>query len=116
MDNNKEIFIDICKEKNHSIKLEFYCKNHNQLCCGYCITKIKTDDYGQHKDCDICVLEDIKEEKKNKLKDNIKYLEDLSNNLNESIKELKLLFDKVDEKKDDLKTKIQNIERINYFK
>ena len=47
LDNNKEIliFIDICKEKNHLNKLEFYCKNHNQLCCSYCITKIKTDDY-----------------------------------------------------------------------
>ena len=86
VDNNKEIFINICREKNHFNKLEFYCINHNQLCCSSCITKIKTKGYGQHKDCDVCIIEDIKEEKKNKLKDNIKYLEDLSNNLDNSIK------------------------------
>ena len=109
LDNNQEIFIDICKEKNHPLKLEFYCKNHNKLCCAACLTKVETKGYGQHKDCDICIIEEIKEEKKNKLKDNIKYLEDLSNNLNNSIKELKELFEKIDERKEELKTKIQNI-------
>ena len=89
--------------------MEFYCKNHNKLCCVACISKIETKGYGQHKDCDICIIEDIKEEKKNKLKENIKYLENLSNNLNNSIKELKELFGKIDEKKDELKSKIQNI-------
>ena len=109
LDNDKEIFIDICKEKNHINKLEFYCKKHNQLCCVGCISKIETKGYGQHKDCDICIIEDIKEEKKNKLKDNIKYLEDLSNNLDNSIKELKIIFNKINENKEELKTKIQNI-------
>ena len=107
--NNQEIFIDKCKEKNHPLKLEFYCKNHNQLCCAACLTKVETKGYGQHKDCEICIIEEIKEEKKNMLKDNIKYLEDLSKNLNNSIKELKELFDKIDEIKNDLKSKIQNI-------
>jgi len=109
LDNNQEIFIDICKEKNHPLKLEFYCKNHNKLCCAACLTKVETKGYGQHKDCDICIIEEIKEEKKNKLKNNIKCLEDLSNNLNNSIKELKELFEKIDERKEELKTKIQNI-------
>ena len=99
LDNNIEIFIDKCKEKNHPNKLEFYCKNHNQLCCVLCISKIKAKDYGQHKDCEVCLIEDIREEKKNKLKDNIKYLEDLSKDLNYTIKELKLLFKKNEEKK-----------------
>ena len=109
LDNNQEIFIDICKEKNHPLKLEFYCKNHNQLCCAACLTKVETKGYGQHKDCEICIIEEIKEEKKNKLKDNIKYLEDLSKNLNNSIKELKELFDKIDERKEEVKSRIQNI-------
>ena len=64
LDNNKEIFIDLCKEKNHHHKLEFYCKNHNQLCCVACISKIEAKGYGQHKNCNICIIEDIKEEKK----------------------------------------------------
>ena len=61
------MFIDICKEKNHPLKLEFYCKNHNQLCCAACITKTETFGYGKNKDCDVCIIEDIKWEKKNKL-------------------------------------------------
>jgi len=109
LERNQELFIDKCKEKNHLHKLEFYCKNHNSLCCAACIAKIDTNGYGQHKDCDVCIIEDIKEEKRNKLKDNIKYLEDLSNNLDNSIKELKILFDKIEEKKEELKLKIQNI-------
>ena len=109
INGEKDIFFDICKEKNHPMKLEFFCKTHNKLCCAACISKLETKGYGQHKDCDICIIEDIKEEKKNKLKDNIKYLEDLYNNLNEAIKELKILFDKIEERKEDLKSKIQNI-------
>ena len=107
--DNKEIFINKCKENNHNNKLEFYCKNHNQLCCAACITKIKANGFGQHIDCNICILQDIKEEKKNKLKDNIKYLEDLSNNLDNSIKELKILFNKINENKEELKLRIQKI-------
>ena len=109
LDNNKEIFIDICEEKNHPIKMEFFCKTHNKLCCVACISKLGIKGYGQHKDCDVCIIENIKEEKKNKLNDNIKYLEDLSNNLNNSIKELKILFDKINERKEKLKLDIQNI-------
>ena len=109
LDNNKEIFIDICKEKNHSKELEFYCKNHNQLCCACCIVKTSKNKYGQHKDCNVCAIEDVKEEKNNKLKDNIKYLEDLSNDLNDSIKEIKNLFDKFEDKKEEIKQKIQNV-------
>ena len=33
----KDIFTGFCKEENHDIKLEFYCKNHNILCCAACI-------------------------------------------------------------------------------
>ena len=36
-----EEFIDICKEEGHNAKLEFYCKNHNILCCLACNSKIK---------------------------------------------------------------------------
>ena len=66
-----EIFTGYCQEENHINKLEFFCKNHNQLCCVSCICKISKNGKGQHKDCDICCIEDIKKEKKSKLKDNI---------------------------------------------
>ena len=72
--NNNDIFIDICKENGHERKLEFFCKIHNKLCCAVCISKLNEKGYGQHKDCDVCSIENIKDEKKNKLTENIKYL------------------------------------------
>ena len=106
--NIDDIFTGYCKEKEHNNKLKFFCKNHNQLCCAACTSKIKDDEYGQHKDCDVCPIKEIKDIKKNKLKENIKYLEDLSNKLEQSINELKILFEKINEKKEALKLKIQN--------
>ena len=68
--NIDEIFTEICPEENHT-KLIYFCKNHNKLCCAECITKIKYKKNGQHKDCDVCSIEDIENEKKNKLKKKI---------------------------------------------
>ena len=48
-----EVFIDKCKEDNHNDKLEFFCTDHNILCCARCITKIEEEGYGQHKDCNV---------------------------------------------------------------
>ena len=76
--NVNEIFTGICKEENHNIEIEFFWKTHNILCCSSCITKIKDEYHGKHTDCEVCLIKNIKEEKRNKLKDNIKYLEDLS--------------------------------------
>ena len=101
------LFIGLCKEENHYLKLEYYCKNHDILCCDSCIVKLKAKGKGQHKDCDICFVEDIKDEKKNKLEKNIKSLEDLYKNLDNSIKELKEVFEKISESKEQLKSNIQ---------
>ena len=103
------IFLNICKEKDHIMKLEYFCKNHNTLCCDSCITKIKGNGKGQHKDCKIYILEEIKNEKKNKLEENIKYLEDLSTNLVNNIKELKSIFEKRNERKEELKLNILKV-------
>ena len=108
IDKNK-IFTGMCQEKNHKDELEYFCKDHNKLCCAACISKIKSKGNGEHKDCQICDIEEIKEEKKNKLKDNITYLEDLSKTLEKSIIELKSIFDKIEKNKEDLKIKIQKI-------
>ena len=64
--NINEIFTGFCKENNHKDELGYYCKNHNILCCSACISKIRGKGNGEHKDCDICFIEDIKEEKKEK--------------------------------------------------
>ena len=105
----KDIYTGFCKENNHSDKLKYFCITHNVLCCAACIARIKGKGDGQHSDCIICNIEDIKEEKKKKLKENIEYLTNLSNIFEESIVELKKLFDKISEQKDELKSKIQKI-------
>ena len=104
-----EIFTGFCKEENHLNKLDYYCKNHNKLCCAACISKIVGKGNGQHKDCEICFIEDIKENKKSNLKENIKYLNELSNILESSINELKLIFQKINDNKEKIKQNIQNV-------
>ena len=104
-----EIFTGFCKEKDHFNKLKYFCKNHNQLCCAACVTKIKGEGDGQHTDCDICLIEEIKLIKKNKLKDNIKYLEDISKNFQESIDKLRQIYENISKDKEELKLNIQKI-------
>ena len=108
-ENIKDIFTGFCKEENHLEKLEFFCKNHNKLCCASCLCKIKQKNKGQHSDCNVCTIEEIKVEKKNNLNDNIKYLDNLSKNIDETINNLKNIFEKINEDKEKLKLEIQNI-------
>ena len=102
-------YTGICEEKNHLMKLEYFCKTHNQLCCSSCLCKIKTNGNGKHKDCDSCSIKKIKNEKKKKLSENMKYLENLSETIEQSIKELNQLFQKINENKENLKINIQKI-------
>ena len=103
----KEIFTGICKIENHTGMLDFYCKDHNESCCAFCITKIKRKGLGQHTDCNIYNIEDIFEEKKNNLENNLKNLENLSETFQSSIKELNEIFEKIDKNKEELKLEIQ---------
>ena len=105
----KDIFTGFCKEKNHQVELKYFCKTHNLLCCSECICKAKKNYSGQHCDCDIYIIEDVEDDKKNKLKDNIKILEDLSINLQKIINDLKIIVEKVDKNKEELKMDIQKI-------
>ena len=107
--DNQEIFTGLCKEPNHKKELRFYCKNHNKLCCSSCLCKIKGDDLGQHFDCNVCPIKEIKEEKKNKLNENIKYLEKSSKNIEDSIKKLKEIYDNIIKSKEEMKLKISKI-------
>ena len=104
----EDIFTGFCKEKNHNDELEFYCKSHNKLCCVSCLCKIKEKGKGQHFDCDVVILESIKEEKRNKLINNIKQLEDFSSSLKDSINKLNDIFKNLNENREQLKIEIQN--------
>ena len=105
--NIDEIFTGFCKEKNHTVELKYFCKTHNKLCCAECITKIKDKENGQHSDCDICTIQDIEIEKKNKLKENLKLLKEFSCTVDKSINELKKIYEKINENKEEIKLKIQ---------
>ena len=107
--DKKDIFTGLCKEKDHSSLLLFFCKTHNKLCCSSCLCNIKKKGFGQHKDCDVCEIEDIKEEKKNKYEENIKYLENIFNNIQESINNLKLISGKIEENREQFISKVKKI-------
>ena len=102
-------FTGYCKENGHSNKLEYFCKIHNKLICAECIIKIKDETKGQHTDCDVCKIENIMNEKKNKLKENIENLENLLKVLESSMNELKTISEKINEDKEKEKLNIQNI-------
>ena len=93
------IFTGFCKEKNHLEKIEYFCKTHNKLCCSSCISKIKKNGKGEHHDCDICLINEIKEEKKNKLKNNINLLEGLLKELENYNNEINKIFYKINNDK-----------------
>ena len=97
------------KKKNNQIKLEFYFKTHNILCCLACVSKIKKSKYGQHSNCEVFSIEDIQEDKKTNLKKNIDYLDSLFNSLDNSIKELKQIFENINNNREKVKLKIQKI-------
>jgi len=105
--NIDDIFTGMCKEKNHFNSLKYFCRYHNQLCCAACISKIEDEENGQHSRCDIYPIEEIADEKKIILKDNIQYLENLSNNIEQEIQELKNNFNKINKDKEEFKIKIQ---------
>ena len=93
------------------MNLNYYYYYHipYQLICAACLCKLNEKGEGQHKDCDVCYIEKIKNEKKKKLKENIKCLKDLEKNFKESIESLKKIFEDIDKDKENLKLGIQNI-------
>ena len=105
----KDLFTGYCKEENHPFELEYFCKTHKQLCCAKCVIKIGNKKDAIHKNCQVCSIEDIKEEKINQLNKNIQKLEELSKNLKEEIDNLHEIFEKVTIKKEEIKLDIQKI-------
>ena len=101
-------FTGACTEKNHPNKLDYYCSTHNNLCCAACLCKIKEKGDGQHTECNACYIEDIKEEKRKKLNDNINILKELSQNIKKKVKEIKKIYEKTKPKKEEIKLNIQN--------
>lgn len=110
LNEEKEIeFIDLCNEPNHLSKFEYFCKTHNKLCCAKCITKVKDEYNGQHKDCDTPSLKDIKKEKEKKFKEDYSKLKENSININQSINLFNELKQDLSKNKKDLISNIQKV-------
>lgn len=107
--NMKNIYTGFCMEEKHKLELEFFCKNHNMLCCAACISKIQKKEYGKHKDCEILIIEDIQQEKEKQFIQNYKLIEDFSEKNQDYINNLKKILDKINEDKETLKLKILQI-------
>ena len=102
-------FTGFCSEPNHPNKLEYYCSTHNHLICAACLCKIKEKGDGQHTECNACHIDEIKDEKKSKLNNNIKIFKNLLKNSKNMLKEIKRIYDKNKPKKDEIKQNIKNI-------
>lgn len=109
IDKNQEIFTGYCNEQYHNDILNYFCINHNKLCCSSCLCKIKDKKYGQHADCEVCYIIEIKNEKKKNMKENIKKLEELSKNINKAINKIKVLYETIINEKENLKLKMQKV-------
>ena len=105
----KDNFTGFCNEKSHFNELEYFCKTHNILCCAACIAKVKNEYNGKHNECVLFKIDDIINEKKDKLGENINSLQNLSDKLKDSINDLKNLFEKMTKSKEELKINIQKI-------
>ena len=107
--DTNELFTGFCKEKNHPNELNYFCKDHNVLCCACCIAKIKTRENGKHRDCNVCDIDDICDEKKKNLSNNIKNLENLSKLFQSLMNDLKKNMEEIDKSKEEIKQEIQKI-------
>ena len=106
---NSELFDNNCKEKNHSCPIKYFCKTHKTLCCALCISKIKTEYDGKHADCDIDLIDKIKEKIQNEFKDKINNLEKNNKTLSDILIEMENIIDKFKEQKEKIKLKIMKI-------
>ena len=105
--NNIDLFSGLCE--NHFLELKYFCKTHNELCCSECIIKIKTKKIGKHSECDIYLIEEIENDKKNSLEQNLKQLEALSINIIKSIDKIKIAIEEIEKSKENLKNKVAKI-------
>jgi len=103
----EDIFTGFCKEENHINKLEYFCKTHNKLCCAKCITKIKDENNGQHKDCDISSLKETKIEKEKKFKENYDNIAEIEKSLDDITNQIKIFQERNIKDKKDLITEIK---------
>ena len=109
------IFTGLCQENNHSKPLEYFCEDHNKLCCSECIRKEELIFEGFHKDCNICPLKEIKNMKKDKIKECYESLENISKTIKPSIEQFKKLYKSKNDIAEKLRDEIKDVfEKIRF--
>jgi len=109
LDKNVMNIKDLIEQAMKINEINFFCKTHNKLCYRKCKQKFKEEDNHNDDKCDIYLINYVEEDKRNQLKNNIQYLENLLNNLKDNANKLKEMSDIINEKKENLKVKIQKI-------
>ena len=102
-------FTGFCNEDQHKNKLDYYCFTHNNLCCAACLCKIKDQGDGQHSECKACYIGEIKNEKKIKLENNIKRLENFSYKIKKMFNNIEIINEKINPIKEEIEENIKNI-------
>ena len=102
-------FTGFCNEGNHPNKLDYYCSTHNNLCCAACLCKLKENGDGQHTECKVCYIGDIKEEKKKLLNANLKLLKKFSINIKKMLMDINNIYDRVNPIKESIIIHIKKI-------
>lgn len=95
--------------KHHYAPFDYYCLSHQELCCSACISKINTIGHGNHKDCEVILLREIENKKKNELPNNINELKNLQKKIEELIDEINKLKIEVNNNKEEVKKEVQRI-------
>ena len=94
--------IDEINEERRKACDYFFDESGSCYGCAFYCEECVYDDDGKITDCyDVCYINDIRDKKKTKLKENINILEDYSKTIELSLNELKNIFKKMNENKDE---------------
>ena len=97
-----------CSYENHKkMPLNYYCENHNTLCCALCLCIKQDDNFGIHNKCKILSINEIENIKKQNLNQNIKLFENLIKTLNEKKEIISNIVKEQEKNKEEIKKKIE---------
>ena len=108
INNEKSFYSKInCSQENHNkIPLNYYCQNHNELCCAFCLCIKEENNLGNHNKCKIISINEIENIKKQNLNENVKILNELIKKLCEKKQMIENILKKKKKNKEEIKKKI----------
>ena len=108
INNEKSFYSKInCSQENHNkIPLNYYCQNHNELCCAFCLCIKEENNLGNHNKCKIISINEIENIKKQNLNENVKILNELIKKLCEKKQMIENILNEQEKNKEEIKKKI----------